>query len=540
MSRILTALGLARRSVTMGLTWDTLWNSATEFGRSASGVTVSREKAMTVSAWWRAVDIRSGALARIGPPQVLRRSDGGYAPDPAHPAHRIVARFEFAGMTAFDFYKSRGIQRINCGSSYAYVDRVPGTATPIRLIPLDPSKVQPFRENGIDGYLYTPEDVNIRPRKMPASDVWHFRGMSWDGKAGYVTYIVARDTLGAAIAMRDHGSRFFRNGAIPGMVFEHPDAGITQEEKDRFLQNFARATGGVDNAFKALILEDGFKAVQMPTQMTAEAAQLVESRIMEIREVSNFIGVPSHYLGDPNGRAYNSQEQDEQGFLNHTVEGDLVSCEQELARVLLTEDEKDSGDVVIEFDRDRLIVADVKSRAEADKAATAGVPWKTLDEVRVEHGYRPLPNGRGADLIIPINLQQAAKPGSEADPAANPPPAPPEDAPPPADPGDTPASRAVKAFVVATRARMLRRLTSAARAAGKHPAKFGDWLDGFVAEHVGVVREAFAPADGVLDAKAAASSLLAEVRGTLDAVYSTAKPAAFSEALEAALVRLES
>lgn len=535
MSRLLSAFGLEKRSTSV--TYGSFEAMLADLGggtRSSSGVAVTREKAMSVSAWWRGIDIRSGALARIGPPQVKRRVGKAYEVDTSHPAHLALSQFADQGITPFDFYRTCGVHRLNAGSAYALVDRVSGVAR--RLILLDPDRMQPFRENGQDGYLYTFEDVRQTPRKIPASDVWHFRGMSWHARAGWKNWLVARDTLGAAMAMRDHGSAVFKNGAAPGLVVEFPEA-ISVEDRPRVEADWRRSVGGVDNHFKLLLMDAGKKLVSAPQIMSAEAAQLVESRVMEIREIANFLGVPSHYLGDPNGRAYNSQEQDEQGFLNHTIEPDLVSCEQEASRVLLTEEERTSGSVVIEFDRDRLITADAKSRSETDKAALAGVPWKTLDEVRQEHGYGPLPEGRGAALIIPINLQQAAKPGSEADPATKTPPADPE-----ADALAAKGKQAIEAvsnFVVETRRRMLRRLTSAARAAGKHPAKFGDWLDGFAAEHAGVVRDALAPADGVLDTKALAAALFAEVRGVCDAAYSTAKPAAFAEALDAALARLE-
>lgn len=534
--------GADKRSTSAAITFEDLLRMGQEMGgTSSSGVAVSRDRALSVSAWWRGVVIRSSIPAKIGPPRVMRREGSGYVEDRKHPAHTAVSRFR--EMTAYSFYETRAHHRLAEGNGYAYVDRL-NSGVALELIPLDPTCVQPYREGGVLRYLYTPKAIGEAPRKIDASNMFHTKGLGWDGMSGYPVWRIARDTLGASIAMREHGSKFFANGARVGLILEHPGQ-MSPEAQKKFLAQFNKARSGVDKAFQNIMLEEGMKLSAGPTVMNAQDAQLIESRAMEIREIANYVGVPAHRLGDVATRTYASAEQDYQVFLEDTVDPDLVELEQALSRVLLTDDEQQSEDVVIRFDRTRLGRADVKSQAEADKSALAGVPYRTIDEVRKDRGYAPLPDGKGAGLIIPINLVQSVAPGSAADPSKSDPTDPPEadgpeDSPPPADPADTPAARAVNAFVVATRARMLRRLTSAARAAGKHPAKFGDWLDGFTAEHSGVVREAFAPADGVLDAKAAASSLLAEVRGTLDAVYSTAKPAAFPEALEAALVRLES
>lgn len=527
-----------KRSTTATITFEDLLRMGQEMGgTSSAGVAVSRDRALSVSAWWRGVVIRSSIPAKIGPPRVMRRAGAGYAEDRTHPAHAAVSRFR--EMTAYSFYETRAYHRLSEGNGYAYVDRL-NSGLAVELIPLDPTCVQPYREGGVLRYLYTPRTVGDTPRKIDASAMFHTKGLGWDGMSGYPVWRIARDTLGSAIAMREHGSKFFAHGARIGLILEHPGQ-MSPEAQTKFLNQFNRARSGVDNAFKNVMLEEGMKVSSAPTVMNAQDAQLIESRAMEIREIANYVGVPAHRLGDVATRTYASAEQDYQVFLEDTVDPDLVELEQSLARVLLTAEEQQSEDVVIRFDRTRLGRADVKSQAEADKSALAGVPYRTIDEVRKDRGYAPLPNGKGEDLIIPINLVQAAKPGSDADPSKPPvPPAPPADDPPPPEPKDDLAARAVKAFVADTRKRMVRRLTSAARAAGKHPTKFGDWLEGFAAEHAGVVRDAFAPADGFLDAKAEAAVLLGEVRGVCDAAYSTAKPAAFPEALEAGLARLES
>ncbi len=514
------------RSVTTISALEEILRLANEGTSTSSGVHVTHEKALTIAAYHRCIDIRANVLLRMGAPKVQRRGAKGWVDEPAHPV--TMALRSIPGMPAEFFYQTRAAHRLSHGRGAAYIDRVGGTAA--RMIPIDPTCLTPFRENGQDGFLYVPFGTVGQGRKIPATDIWNFIALGWDGVTGYSALRDSRENLGAALAMRQHGTSLFRNGTRPGLLIEVPAAmGDTQEKA--FLAQFNQATAGVDNAFKNILLAAGMKVASAPTVMSAEDAQLMEAQAFQTRAVCTRFGVPAQWCNDTATKTYASAEQDAQAFLENTADPDIRSCEASLEYVLLTEDEKRSGDVRIRFDRTPLGMADVKSQAEADKAALAGVPWQTQNEVRDRRGLGPIEGGD--KIIIPINLVQAVKPGSPADPTVDPA-APPVD--PPADPAAV--ARAVLDGVAAARSRMLHRLTADARRAGKVPAKFTDWLDGARDAHEGVVREAFAWADGVHDTKGEVDRLFGELRAACDGAQSV-KASEFPAALEAALTALE-
>jgi len=519
-----------RRTESKTVTWAQLFSG--DVGSSRAGVAVTHETALSVSAFYRCVEIRSNLFVRMGAPRVQRRGAAGWADDPAHPINGALAMVP--GMPPEVFYQTRAGHRTTVGRGAAYIDRTPDGRV-VRLIPIDPARVQPFRENGLDGFLYTAQDG--QQRRIPASDVWNWVGLGWDGVSGYSALRQGRDTIGAALAAREHASAVFRNGALPGLVFEHPGV-LSEATANRLKQSLDARFAGVDNHFKSVLLEEGLKVAGGPSMMTAEDAQLIESRGFDSREIAVRFGVPPAWVGDTATRTFATAEQEAQVFLENTADPDIRSCEASLEYVLFTEDEKRGGDVRIRFDRTPLGMADVKSQAEADKAALAGVPWQTVDEVRERRGLGPLPDGRGAELIIPINLVQAAKPGSGADPASKPPADPPQDPTPDPDPS---AARKVRGFddaVVATRSRMVHRLATAARAAGKDPSKFTAWADCAREAHEPIVREAFAFADAAIDTRAEVDALFAALRSACDRAQES-KPAEFPAALDAALGAME-
>lgn len=514
------------RSTTKVVTWKDLvgddWGAGTK-----SGVAVTHDVAMSVSAFARCVEIRANTFARMGAPRVQRLGAAGWEPHPEHPVNAVLAIVP--GMPPEVFYQTRASHRVTTGRGAAYLDRVGGRV--VRMIPLDPSRLTPFRENGRDGFVYRSETLG--ERKIPAEDVWNWIALGWDGVSGYSALRLGRENLGAAVAAREHGASMFRNGVLPGMVFEHPGV-LTPEAADRLLKSLDRRFAGTDNHFRSMLLEDGLKVASAPTMMSAQDAQLVESRTFDSREIAVRFGVPPAWVGDAATRTFATAEQEAQVYLENTADPDIRLCEASLEHVLLTEDEKRRGDVRIRFDRTPLGMADVKSQAEADKASLAGLPWQTVNEIRQRRGLGPLPGYDG--LVVPINLVQAAKPGSQADPSA--PKDPPADPPAPSDPTTARKVRGFDDALAATRARMLDRLAKAARAAGKDPSKFTAWAEGAREVHEPVAREAFAFADGVIDTRAEVDALFASLRSACDAAQAVKVPE-FPAALDAALVAME-
>lgn len=346
-----------------------------------SGVRVSRDRALGYPAVWRAVSLISGDVAKL-PLGVYRLSGKNKEPDPAHPAHRLVARRPNDLMTAFPFKQALMVHVLLNGNGYAYIDR-DGAGRPAQLLLLRPESVTPLMVGGKLWYVYTAP--RGERRKIPPDDVIHVKGMGFDGIEGFPVLRIARDALGAAIAARDHSARYFKNGARPGGVLSHPGK-LSDPARQRMRESWASIHQGLDNAHKVAILEEGTTYTGFDSN--AKEAQLLESREFDAREIANIFGVPTHKLGDPSKVAYNSLGEENQSYYDDTLSRWLEGIAEECEAKLLSEAEQDAGSHCIDFDYQEIQRANLPNQVDyATRLLGSGII--DADEARAVFGLNP-------------------------------------------------------------------------------------------------------------------------------------------------------
>lgn len=444
-------------------------------GRSSSaGVTVNEEAALGYSAFWRGVNLIAGDVGRIPLYVNKRLKPTGKIDAEDHPAYSLLRYQANPYMSAGYFRKVIEGHAITRGNGYAWIER-DGAASPKAFWPLDPSKVTPVRANGV---LYYRLVTNAGDTRIAANDILHVRGLGYDGLVGYDVITYHRNTLGMGIAARDVGARFFSNDATPGLVLEHPGQ-LGEIAAKNLRESWEKMHRGVDNKFKMAILEEGMKA--HVTSPTMEQSQLVELRDLEVREVANILGVPPYKLGaDKAGQSYASIEQKALDYLNDCLDHHFVAWEDECRSKLLTEDEKRTNSHTINFLRNALLQADVKSKNEALEVQFRNGKI-SLNEWRAIDDEPPIPNGD-------IRVMNSAYATIETIVHPPEPPEPNKDVPP-----DQERMRlALRAIVGEAARRMAHRIgLHAERAAKKGGAAFCDWLEsGLESEHRATVREA--------------------------------------------------
>jgi HK97 family phage portal protein len=174
------------------------------------------------------------------------------------------------------------------GNAYIVVTRNPAGAI-VELVPLDPERVKPFREDGrlkyrVNGVTYPGELVHIRGRMLPGSDV------------GLSPIEYARQTIGlGADALRYGGEFFSGEGLMPGVIeMPRPAQPGIMEETGRMWQRKRKSGGrGLPG-----VLQDG--ATWKPTGVTNEQAQFLATRKFTAAEIAGqmFLLDPSD-LGIP-------------------------------------------------------------------------------------------------------------------------------------------------------------------------------------------------------------------------------------------------
>jgi len=355
--------------------------------RASSGVNVNAQTALSYAAIWRCVNLIAGDAARL-PLAPWRGVKRGRELHTSHPSYRLVRHKPNSEMTAGVVKKTGTAHVLLQGNHYSYIQR-DGEGRPLELIPVNPTQMYPIR---VAGKLWYVLDVpNLAMRKIDPRDILHLRGLSYDGLLGYSVVAKARESWGLGMAMQTYTSIFFRNNAEPRVVFEYPE-GMKPEAVQNLRESWERMHAGLENAHRTAVLRGGVKLHQI--KISARDAQLVDSRAFEIREIANWFGVPPHKLGDPNQTSYNSLEQSNQSYLDEALDPILTMWEEECWDKLLTDREKERGDVYFEFDRKQLLRANLQERT---AWYTFALPNGILspNEVREEEGKNPRQDAEG-------------------------------------------------------------------------------------------------------------------------------------------------
>lgn len=457
--------------------------------RAGSGMRVSRETAMTYDAFWRGVSLISRDIGKI-PIVTQKRKNMAWEVDSEHPANWLLNKQPNPEMTPFIFRQVLMYHVLALGNAYAYIERDKATGEPVELWPLMPHETWPERKGG---QLFYVTQIGERQETLFPDNVLHIKGLGYDGLAGYSVISKARESLGLAMAQTRYAAIFFRNNAQPSIVLKHPGQ-LSDQGLKHLKDSWTGTQGGIDNAHKPKVVEEGMEVQQL--SINARDAQLIETRQFEIRAAANWLNLPPHKLGDNSRLAYNSLEQENQAYLDDALEPWFINIEQESEKKLLTEKQRRKDSHRIQFNRRRLIHANLEARSKywVDMVNNGlACPDMAADE----EGWNPLPNGIGEKYRMPLNiaiLGEDGKPintepdGDEAKPTK-------QDG---KDPGQDkidadPNREANKELLKATIARSVKWISRLARDASKKPGKFNDWLDQLDESYVSGVRDNINP-----------------------------------------------
>lgn len=466
---------------------------------SSSGVAVNNNSVLGSAGVWRAVNLISSSIGRLPCHVYKRLPDGGRQRARKHPAFYLLNRGPAEHLTPFIFFQTMMSHALLHGNGYAYIFRNDLDATPESFLILDPQQTTPAKENGRLLYLTR---IGNEDRKLLAENVLHFKGLGYDGFAGYPVIDVLKDTFGHGLALLRYGNVFFKNNGSPNVVIELPGFFKDEEAIQRFRQSWGSIHAGLDNAHKVAILENGAKLSKFT--VNNEEAQWLASREFDLKALANVFGLPPHKLGANISTSYGSLEQENRSFLNDSLGGWLAMIEQELEAKLLTEAEKRADSHFIEFLRAALEQADLLTETNA-LVLQVNNGLLSLDEARQILNRPLLPDGLGQAHRIPLNLGEL---GKEPEPPQ--PQQPPEAPQPQTEQGQEPEQDQAQERLAALTESVLQRLV--ARMA-KDVASKG--ARGLADRHRGVIVESLA---AYPQAEAFAEKWLEELATELEAV----------------------
>lgn len=380
-------------------------------GKSASGVSINEDKALTIGAVYTALRIIGGTMASL-PLHVMRRTEVSNEFAVRHWAYPLLHDSPNEYHSSFTWREVLIAHLLLWGNHYSRIEWL-NNGSASALYPLMPWCVEPYRlKNGEQRYRILMADGK---EDLPADEILHVPGMGYDGIKGVSVIQYQRDALGTAKAMDLFTGSFFANGAKPGAILETPGR-MNPEAQKNLATSIAEKFGDASDAFKVLVLEEGSKlhTYTMPLQ----DAQLLDSRKLSRSEVFGLYGVPPHLGGDTERSTSwgTGIEQQDIGYAKHTITPLCVRIEQEINRKLFG---RGSG-LYAKFNLAGLMRGDFKSRMEGMRIAVGG-PFLTRAEAREIEDWN-MSSEPGMDQVLtPLNMGVGANPPRpEKTPAAEP------------------------------------------------------------------------------------------------------------------------
>lgn len=298
---------------------------------SQSGVSVTTDAAMRVSAFYACVKLLSEAVGSL--PLFLFDVDDD---DPRRASdHWLYAALHDRPnrwQTSLE-WRELAMNHL-CTRGNFICRKVRAADGTYQLWPMSPDRVEIHQL--ADGSLRYTYHIPMSSDRifLFQEDVLHVRTMAPDGVWGLSPVSAAREALGMAIVSESHGANFFRHRAFPGMVMKYPP-GMSPEAKRRARETIAEIHSGFGSAYRTMILPDGVDLVPLP--ISNDDAQFLESRNFQVSEVARFFLVPPHMIGatDKTTSWGTGIEQQTIGFVTYTLRPYLVRFEQALSRDLL-------------------------------------------------------------------------------------------------------------------------------------------------------------------------------------------------------------
>jgi HK97 family phage portal protein len=365
---------------------------------SRSSISVNWKKALTVTTVLACTRRIAEGNATV-PFKLYRKVDGKRMEATDHPLYDLLSTKPNDWQSSVEFRETQAFHAVLAGNAYAYKNTVGDKI--LELILLDPGRCKPkqatdysinYQLTGLDGSQVT----------VPAENIWHLRGPSWDTVEGLDIVKLTREAIGLAIATEQSHAAFHANGVRPSGLIS-VDGVLKEKELIRLAAWVRKNFAGVDNTGKLMAVDRN--ATFTSTQIKGVDAEHVATRAFQVEQICSALGVMPIMIGHSDKTAtYASTENMLLAHLVHTVRPWHRRTEGSADSQLLTREERRQG-YYTGFTDGEFLRAAAKDRADFNKIALGGggnPGWLTPNEVRGHEDLEPI-NG-GDKLYMPQNI----------------------------------------------------------------------------------------------------------------------------------------
>lgn len=275
------------------------------------------------------------------------------------------------------------------------------------LYPFESPGTQKIRRDGKVWYvfdLYPGDEQKTseeRFRKFPSKDVIEVSAIKKKGLLAYCVWWLAKNALAEGIGGSTMRAARAKNGGRPSFVLS-TDSNVEEKAAKRIQEDFSRIHSGWESVGIPPLLDRGLKATPLQYSPEFQAEEVLAT--IPQREIANFTGVPSVFLGDPAGISYESLEKMIEVLLRLGVSHWWYSWEDQIRAKLLTPEERRSGSMTAEFDRSAMVYMDGQTMGQLIRAWGGGTPVATANNIRGKLGWEPLDDPEADKLQMPKNI----------------------------------------------------------------------------------------------------------------------------------------
>jgi len=366
----------------------TSWNDLIRGeGGVAAGIYVDEKTAMRISAVYASIRLIAGTIGSL-PIHVYERTPNGRKEAHDHPATRMLGVEPNGLMGPTTFWECVLTHALLKGNNYGLIGRY-RNGDPYSISPVSTERVSVDLKNGRLQYAVSLEDGKYAV--FDQDDVFHIPAVGWDGKKGLSPLQSAlKESAGIARAADQYSGNFFVNGARPDGVITYPNK-LDKEQADLVRDYWFRKHQGVEKAHLPAVLSEGGKYTQL--SLSAEDAQLLQTRSYQIADIARIFGVPPHMIGHVEKTTSwgSGIEQLSIGFAQYTLKPWTRKIRDELQRKIIRDDK-----YYAEHNLDGLLEGDSKTRHETYKSGIGGnqIPgYMTVNEVRRLENLPPKDGG---------------------------------------------------------------------------------------------------------------------------------------------------
>lgn len=342
----------------------------------------NRQKAMNISAVYRAVEIISDSIA-ILPIHVKMLDDKNCKSiNHNHPVEYIFKNEVGDNITRYQLIKLLLQSVMLKGNGFAYIQRV--NNTPFSIKYLEPTDVSiHYNKQSRDLYYIA---TNITSKKIEPCDMIHLVKNSYDGVNGVSVLSYANRSIALAQSAENGALSFYSNGCnLAGILTVQGQ--LTEKQKQDIRSSWGQAYG---NGGQGLAVLQG-NMTYAPVQLSASDSQMLETRNYNVVDIARFFGISPVLLGDYTHSSYSTIEATQQQFLLHTLQPYICMIEEEFTRKLLKPSEREAN-MTINLDETALLRTDKTAMATYyTQMLNSGV--MCVNEVRRELGMGDIEGG---------------------------------------------------------------------------------------------------------------------------------------------------